>query len=78
MLNRSASLAMSSSGLKALPSKLDIKRHSPSILYLHGRRHITGIVTNIKRETTETNTDSHQLRHFSKFDFRHCSTMLKL
>ena len=32
MLNRSASLAMSTSVLKALPGKLDIKRHSPSIL----------------------------------------------
>ena len=34
MLNRSASLAMSTIVLKALPGKLDIKRHSPSILYL--------------------------------------------
>ena len=34
MLNRSASLAMSTCVLKALPGKLDIKRHSPSILYL--------------------------------------------
>ena len=34
MFNRSASLAMSTSVLKALPGKLDIKRHSPSILYL--------------------------------------------
>ena len=34
MLNHSASLAMSTSILKALPGKLDIKRHSPSILYL--------------------------------------------
>ena len=34
MLNRSASLAMSTSVLKALPGKLDIKRHSPSILCL--------------------------------------------
>ena len=34
MLNRSASLAMSTSILKALPCRLDIKRHSPSILYL--------------------------------------------
>ena len=34
MLNRSASLAMSTSILKALPGKLDIKKHSPSILYL--------------------------------------------
>ena len=34
MLNRSTSLAMSTSVLKALPGKLDIKRHSPSILYM--------------------------------------------
>ena len=34
MLNRSASLAMSTSVLKALPGKLDIKRHSPSFLYI--------------------------------------------
>ena len=34
MLNRSASLAMSTSVLNALPGKLDIKRHSPSILYI--------------------------------------------
>ena len=34
MLNRSASLAMSTSILKALPGKLDIKRHSPNILYI--------------------------------------------
>ena len=34
MLNRSASLPMSTSVLKALPGKLDIKRHSSSILYL--------------------------------------------
>ena len=33
MLNCSASLAMSTSVLKALPGKLDIKRHSPSILF---------------------------------------------
>ena len=30
-------LAMSTSVLKALPGKLDIKRHSPSILYLYVR-----------------------------------------
>ena len=34
MLNRSTSLVMSTSVLKALPGKLDIKRHSPSILHL--------------------------------------------
>ena len=34
MLNRSASLAMSTSIFKALPGKLDIKRHSPSFLYM--------------------------------------------
>ena len=32
MLNRSVSLAKSTSILKALPGKLDIKIHSPSIL----------------------------------------------
>ena len=32
MLNGLASLAMSTSVLKGLPGKLDIKRHSPSIL----------------------------------------------
>ena len=30
----SASLAMATRVLKALPGKLDIKRHSPSILYI--------------------------------------------
>ena len=35
MLNRLASLAMSTSVLKALPGKLYIKRHLPSILYVH-------------------------------------------
>ena len=34
MLNRSASLAMSTHVLKVLPGKLDIKRHSPSMLYV--------------------------------------------
>ena len=34
MLNRSASLAMSTSVPKALPGKIIIKRHSPRILYL--------------------------------------------
>ena len=33
MLNRSASLAVSTRILRALPGKLDIKRHSPSISY---------------------------------------------
>ena len=39
MLNRSASLAMSTSVLKALPGKLDIKRHSPSNLYIDDSHH---------------------------------------
>ena len=34
MLNRSASPAMSTSVLKALPGKLDIKRQEPSIHYI--------------------------------------------
>ena len=43
MLNRSASLAMSTSVLKSLPVKLDIKRHSPSILYVFHRFHPPGV-----------------------------------
>ena len=34
MLNRSPILVMSTSVLEVLPGKLDIKRHSPSILYI--------------------------------------------
>ena len=41
MLNRSASLAMSTCVLKALPGKLDIKRHSPSIPYISDLHMIT-------------------------------------
>ena len=37
MLNRSASLTMPTSVLKALPGKLDIKRLSASILYILGQ-----------------------------------------
>ena len=40
MLNRSASLAMSTSVLKAESGKLDIKRNSPSILYIPGHTHL--------------------------------------
>ena len=40
LLNRSASLAMPTSVLKALPGKLDIKRHSPStVTYIRVTRH---------------------------------------
>ena len=34
MLNRSTSLAMSTGLFKSLPGKLDIKQHSPSIIYI--------------------------------------------
>ena len=39
MLNCSTSLAMSKSVLKALPGKLDFKRHSPSILCVLASEH---------------------------------------
>ena len=39
MVNRSASLAMSTCVLKALPGKLDINRHSPSILFFPDLSH---------------------------------------
>ena len=41
MLDRSANLAMSTSVLKALSGKLDIKRHSPSNFYIHYSKHQT-------------------------------------
>ena len=44
MLNCPASLTMSTCVLKALPGKLDVKRHSPSILYLSVASHINCIV----------------------------------
>ena len=50
MLNCSASLTMSTSVLKALPGKLDIKRHSPSILCVHRRRILyNGLITKDKQ-----------------------------
>ena len=51
MLNRSASLAMSTSVLKALPGKLDIKRHSPSILYLPQQTVMTAMPHNVCKST---------------------------
>ena len=43
MLNRSASLAMSTSILKALSGKPDIKRHSPSILFITTDHVVTAV-----------------------------------
>ena len=46
MLNRSASLAMSTSVLKALPGKLDIKRHSLFRLQTHAiQARLRGLVS---------------------------------
>ena len=43
MFNRSASLAMSTSVLEALPGKPDIKRHSPSILYIFSMTRVNNV-----------------------------------
>ena len=43
MLNRAASLGMSTSILKALPDKLDIERHSPSILSLQDNKLLSSL-----------------------------------
>ena len=66
MLNRFASLAMSTSVLKALPGKLDIKRHSPSILYIrcqkeYGENKLDG-------QTDSHSDDSTHLRVVQNFD----------
>ena len=47
MLKRSASLAVSTSILEALPGKLDINRHSSSILYIYLYRHFTALIIHI-------------------------------
>ena len=71
---------MSTSVPKALPSKLDIKRHSPSILYKpffsngvfllslpSGFIQYNGVARYThQRETTGSSNDSLQLRPFSK------------
>ena len=49
MLNHSASLVISTSVLKDLPGNFDIKRHSPSILYLSAIDY-TAILAKIKVE----------------------------
>ena len=59
----SASLAMSTSVLKALPGKLDIKRHSPSILYINGQIH-----QNEKAPMTSEGSD--KLRQSCRCNFR--------
>ena len=48
MLNRSASLAMSTIFLKALPGKLDIKRHEPSILNVSTFHILTGLFMTVQ------------------------------
>ena len=54
MLNRLASLAMSTSVLKPLLGKLDIKRYSPSILYLFSHVCLLINIIIIKSEVTLT------------------------
>ena len=51
MLNRSASLAMSTSVLKALPGKLDIERNSPSILFKRTNDNKRSYLLEIKVQT---------------------------
>ena len=66
MLNRSASLAMSTSVLKALPGKLDIKRHSPSVLYLLSL--FTKKLLGIHSKNEEKITNSHYFFKMSTND----------
>ena len=61
MLNRSASLAMSTSALEALPSKLDIKRHSPCVLYIYGPCLMTGMATMPMLSETASNSSSPEI-----------------
>ena len=74
MLNRFASLAMSTCVLKALPGKLDIKRHSPSILYLHTLKGASYFTSSISRmELSICSVWSQQLQlHRSRAVRQHC------
>ena len=57
MLNRSASLAMSTSILEALPGKLDIKRHSTSIFYFSTSRN-NSVFSNSSRGSSMSDSPS--------------------
>ena len=49
---------MSTSVLKALPGKLDVKRHSPSILYFPGHTHDAPSTAIRNHESTMAAIDS--------------------
>ena len=64
MLNRSASLAMSTSVLEALPGKVDIKRHSPSILYIYLYRHFAALIIYILLHVLRETSLGKEYRYF--------------
>ena len=72
MLNRSASLTMSTSALKALPGKLDIKIFSPSILcILTSKAHMPLLVhTPVSQGARFLKIDLAKLSSQKRFDFR--------
>ena len=80
MLNRSASLTMSASVLKALPGKLDIKRHSPSILYIKGlhcyRFGLSDVI--IQNGQLHQHSNTCNLSIYGQFLIKICSKMLVL
>ena len=66
MLNRSASLAMSTSVLKALPDKLDIKRHyNPFLVYCRELAPGTVSLTGDRAQGDDNKHDSHYNLVFS-------------
>ena len=64
MLNRSASLTMSTCVLKALPGKRDIKRHSPSILYLYSTELKHQLIPYMYRQDTRKSNHGFLLQNF--------------
>ena len=71
MLNCSASLAMSTSVLKALPGKLDIKRHSPSILYMTQLYFALMLPLNVSIGVFSPETSSHMFAVYFTIDMSH-------
>ena len=69
---------MSTSILKALPGKLDIKRHSPSILYLQMSRPSTGISSGAFKDRTRPESDSDEDKEDHRERFKSERKMITL
>ena len=77
MFNRSASLAMSTSVLKALPGEIDIERHSPSILYVFKLPPINTIISDILKMCLSNNQAGITITNAGNHFQNHCRPLDK-